>query len=132
MDQYSFGGSRFKKIISRFVSSIAWSSCGISRFFVRVARRINSKTVWLRVHAKQLLKESEPITIHITRIVPLDRWTLRIEFTADRKTKYCIHHDSPRGGYSEAFINFKRGDEIDIIEAHYMMVSASVNDWKKM
>lgn len=132
MHEYRFGGNRFKKIISRFISLISWISCGISMKTVRFAKRINSASVWLRIRAKQLLQDSEPTTIHITRIVPLDRWTLRIEFYANGKTKYCIHHDSPIGGYFEAFTNFKRGDDIDIIEAHYMMVSASVNEWKKM
>ena len=132
MNEYLFGGSRFKRMISRFIGSIAWSGCGMSRFFIAVARWINSSTVWLRIRANQLLKESEPITIHITRIVPLDRWTLRIQFTADRKTKYCMHQDSPNGGYAETFAKFKRGEEIQIIEAHYHMVATDQEEWKKM
>lgn len=132
MHEYHFGGNRFKKITSRFISLIVRISCVFSSFFVRIARRTNSIGQRLRIRAKQLLQESEPITIHITRIIPLDRWTLRIEFYVNSKTKYCIHHDSPSGGYFEAFTNFKRGDEVDIIEAHYMMVSANVDEWKKM
>jgi hypothetical protein len=132
MDQYSFGGSRWMRIRSRIIASFVWSGCGISRFFIAVARWINSTTVRLRVRANRLLKESEPITVHITRIVPLDRWTLRIEFTVDRKTKYCMHQDSLNGGYAETFAKFKRGEEIQIIEAHYHMVATDQEEWKKM
>ena len=132
MNEYRFGGSRFKRIIGRLIGSIAWSGCGVSQFFVKAARWANSIAVWLRIRANQLVKESAPITIHITRIVPLDRWTLRIEFTAVRKTKYCMHQDSPNGGYAETFAKFKRGEEIQIIEAHYHMVATDQEEWKKM
>lgn len=132
MQEYRFGGSRFKKVLSEILGSVVWSGCGMSRFFIAVARWINSTTVKLRVRANRLLKESEPITVHITRIVPLDRWTLRIEFTVDRKTKYCMHQDSSNGGYAETFAKFKRGEEIQIIEAHYHMVAMDQEEWKKM
>lgn len=132
MQEYRFGGSRFKKFSSKMLGSVVWSGCGMSRFFIAIARWINSTTVRLRVRANRLLKESEPITVHITRIVPLDRWTLRIEFTVDRKTKYCMHQDSPNGGYAETFAKFKRGEEIQIIEAHYHMVATDQEEWKKM
>jgi len=132
MNEYRFGGSRFKRMIGRMIGSIAWSGCGMSRFFVRAARLVNSTAVWLRIRANRLMKESEPITIHITRIVPLDRWTLRIEFTVDRKIKYCMHQDSSNGGYADTFAKFKRGEEIQVIEAHYHMVATDQEEWKKM
>ena len=132
MNEYRFGGSRFKRIIGRLIGSIAWSGCGVSQFFVKAARWANSTAVWLRIRANQLVKESAPITIHITRIVPLDRWTLRIEFTVDRKTKYCVHHNSAIGGYGDLFAKFKRSDEIQTIEAHYHMVSNNISKWKKI
>lgn len=132
MNEYRFGGSVFKRVQARLLKSIVFSGCGMSRFFIAVARLVNHVAIRLRIRANQLLKESEPITIHITRIVPLDRWTLRIEFTADRKTKYCMHQDSPNGGYAETFAKFKRGEEIQIIEAHYHMVATDQEEWKKM
>ena len=132
MNEYRFGGSRFKRIRSRVLTSIVFSGCGLSRFFIRVARWVNYGAISLRVRADRLLQEAEPITIHITRLVPLDRWTLRIEFTVDRKTKHCTHIESDTGGYAESFARFKRGDEIQIIEAHYHMVTGTVDEWKKM
>lgn len=132
MQEYKFGGSRLKRLISKTLGGVAFSGCGISRLFVRIAKSTNKANVWLRIRADRLLKESEPITIHVIRIVPLDRWTLRIEFTVDRKTRYCIHHDSPTGGYAETFAKFKRGEEIQIIEAHYHMVASNKDEWKKM
>ena len=69
---------------------------------------------------------SEPITIHITRIVPLDKWSARIEFTVNRKNKKCLHIYSDSGDYSDIFAEHKRGGKIDPTEAFYFMVSGLI------
>jgi len=132
MQQYHFGGSRLKKLTGHFINFIARSSNGTAWLFVRIAKWINFSTVQLRIRANQLSAESEPITIHIARIVPLDKWTLRIEFTVNRKIKYCMHHNSPIGGYAGIFANFKRKMDIEIIDAHYYMVAAAQKEWKQV
>lgn len=132
MQEYKFGGSVSKRIKSRLINSIVFSGCGVSRMFIGIARWVNSTTVRLRARAERLKREAEPITIHVTRIIPLDRWTMRIEFTVDRKTRYCMHQNSLPGGYADIFAKFKRGEEVEIIDAHYHMIATSKGEWKKM
>lgn len=132
MNHYTFGGSRFKKLWSHAYDLITTSGCGISRLFISLAKGSHRLSLRWRNRAKRIRMASEPTTIHITRIVPLDRWTLRIEFTENRKTKYCVHLESLEGKYAEMFANFKRGEEIAIADVHYYSVAGLQAMWKRM
>ena len=132
MDKYTFGGSRWIKFRSRIVGTFVWSGCSVSRFFVWIARRVNKLSVrWARRSAA-LRERAEPTTIHISKIVPLDKWTMRIEFTVDRKERWCLHLHSMLPIYTETFASYKRGEEVEIEDVHYYSVSGQRNEWKKM
>jgi len=132
MDQYSFGGSRWKRIRSRIVASFVWSGCGASRFFMWLARRVNGISIQLSQRVKRLKEQSEPTVLHINKVVPLDKWSLRVEFTVDRKERYCVHLQSMTPTYAETFISYKRGEEVEIIDRHYYSVAGMQSTWKKM
>ena len=132
MDQYSFGGSRWLRIRSRIVSSFVWSGCGVSRFFVWMARRVNGISIQLSHRVKRLKEQAEPTTIHIYKVVPLDKWTMRIEFTVDRKERRCVHLQSMTSTYAETFASYKRGEEVGINDRHYYSVAGMQSEWKKM
>lgn len=132
MTEYQFGGSRTKKIIAGAYTLASRIICSISRFWIRIAKWFNRIMVSARIRADLLKRDSEPIVIHISRVIPLDRWNIRIEFTENRKTRYCIHLDSDEGGYAELFASFKRGDEVPIIEAYYYAIAAMRKEWRKI
>jgi hypothetical protein len=132
MDQYSFGGSRRLRIRSRIIASFVWSGCGISRFFVWMARRVNGISIQLSHRVKRLKEQAEPTTIHINKVVPLDKWTMRIEFTVDRKERRCMHLQSMTPTYAETFASYKRGEEVGINDRHYYSVAGMQSEWKKM
>ena len=132
MTEYQFGGSRTKRFVAGAYESASRIICSIARFWIRVARWFNRIMVLARVKADLVKRDSEPIVIHISRIVPLDRWNIRIEFTENRKTRYCIHLESANGGYAELFASFKRGEEVSIIEAYYYAIAAMRKEWRKI
>lgn len=132
MESYKFGGSKIKKISSTAISCISKCLCKIKFIFIWVAKKVNRVSIAMKHKAEHIRSLSEPITIHITRIVPLDKWSTRIEFTVNRKDKKCLHIYSDSGDYSDIFAEYKRGGKVEPTEAFYFMVSGLINNWKQM
>ena len=132
MDQFSFGGSRWLRIRSRIIASFVWSGCGISRFFVWMARRMNNISIRLSHRVEHLREEAEPTIIHVNKVVPLDKWTMRVDFMVDRKERYCIHLYSMEPIYAETFASYKRGEKVEIVDRYYFSVAGMQSEWKKM
>lgn len=132
MDAYKFGGSKLKKINSNFIGGISKGLCKIKFITVWIAKKINWISVDMKRKSEQMRDAAEPITVHINRIVPLDKWSARIEFTVNRKDKYCLHTYNDTAEYQDIFASYKRGIEVEIIEAHYFMVSSLRKHWKKL
>mgnify|MGYP001601902034 CR=1 FL=1 len=132
MNQYSFNGNRWLRIYSRIIASFVWIGRSIIRFFMWLARRMHSINLQLSQKVKWLMEQAEPTTIHINKIVPLDKWTMRIEFTVNRKERHCIHLQSMTPIYAETFTSYKRGEEVKIVDRHYYSVAGMYPEWKKM
>lgn len=132
MDKYTFGGNRWAKLRSNIVGAFVWSGCGVSRFCIWLSRRVNTLSVRLARKSAALRSAAEPTTIHISKIVPLDKWTMRIEFMADRKDRYCVHLFSKSPRYGEMFASYKRGDAVEVEDIHYYSVAGMHTEWKKM
>jgi hypothetical protein len=132
MGSYKFGGSKIKKFNSDFISGLSKMLCKFKYVTLWVTKKINWVSIDMKHRAQKMNEDSKPITIHITRIVPLDKWSARIEFTINRKEKFCLHTYSDNGDYQDMFASYKRGVEVEIIEAHYFMVSSLRKNWKKM
>lgn len=132
MESYKFGGNRIKRFASRLLSMASKGICGVNGVYLWVAKKLNKVSVKVDALSFRLKKESSPKVIHITRIVPLDKWSTRIEFTVNRRDKNCLHIYSESGDYSDIFAEYKRGNNVEPTEAFYFMVSGLIKNWKQM
>lgn len=133
MESYKFGGSKITKFKSKLISSFnKYVICSTYKVLLWTVRKLHTMYIKISSYSAFLLKKSAPLTIHINRIVPIDKFIIRIEFTVDRKSKYCIHLESLDGSYSKQFADFKRGEVIEPIEAHYFIISSQRKKWKRL
>lgn len=132
MDSYKFGGSKLKRFNASILMRTSTFLCGIKKMYIWLARKINKVSICIKKLSIRLSKESDPMTVHITRIIPLDRWYIRIEFTVNRSEKKCLHIYSDSGEYSDVFLEYKRGGNIEPTEAYYFMISGLIKNWKKI
>jgi hypothetical protein len=96
-----------------------------------------SKLSALRRRTQQKLSnviiKNEGITLHITKVVPLDPFILKIEFTVNRRDTYCYHIESPENTYAEMLTKHKREEDYsDLLDMQqlYATIRFTEANWK--
>lgn len=75
--------------------------------------------------------DNKGLTLHLLKVVPLDSYVLRLEFSVNRKKTYWIHIISNDGSYKDIFSKYKRNEEFEIDSQQlYMHIRFSESDWK--
>lgn len=132
MDSYTFGGSkikRFKAIMFRlsYITLLKTKTIALSLY------------IWLKAMSNKslrksmgLYRDSEKKTIHVSRIIPLDKWYIRVEFIVDRFDKRCVHLYSESGSYNDFLMAYKKGDEVSMpIDNILIAIAGMEGSWKK-
>lgn len=132
MDSYTFGRNYRLKFVSNIFCSIANTLRYIRGKTLRLMQLIRKFENSIRTYCLSLQARAEPVTIHIMRVVPLDRFTIRIEFTVNRRTRCAYHIFSDTGSYADLFASFKRGDDVEITDELYYVVRDARSEWKQL